>query len=844
MNTKLRILSWAILLLVSIIGTQLLRPRLDISWNTPLLFSSGEVEEKALSIFSDFGIVPEKDSLGLASNYVQDYAFVEAFGDSLGLTANTGLLQTLDESGQSAVRWDVSLFKKQGVNGQVFLAPSELYKVNGAAQVSFSPTGKVIRFRTNQNRVNAFVEGTKVEQVAEKILDSFGYDISSYDLLSSKVEDELGEETKVLEPTESERTQSSEPIALSWNNPNPKAGNPALIQMKLEPVLQTSEASDTLNVNAGFSLVLFNTIETLEANSDNGFTIQIILFVIASFLLLGLVFTGGLLSIIKNRVDWKQSLLVFLLVASALIFWRAQFVWQVGSQALEWGELFLSFVNSYFLAAVIALFSAVAYIGWNNLARDQKHPEFRLVTEFWNFRFMFKESGFAYVQGISIGFFLLLLTFLSLQAIDSFLVNFEGSNFGVSEPESFFPALTIGLSSWSVAWIAALGQYGLVTSLFRRWFKKAWIYIPLTLVLNVLCGVFFSRLFTTTNEIWFDFLAYTPIAFVLILTYQRYGIISLSVSLFVYNSLLNLLPFTHLEAPFSVTITPILYFATFFILFVFGMYLAIKGESIEEEVEQLPDYEIRFQTQARVVREIEVARQTQMQLMPDSPPKLDGVDLYGFFMPSFEVGGDYYYYYTLNELEQNILAFTMLDVSGKAMRAAIQAVFTSGLLMSRMSSDEPDDILDAIAPMVYEHTDSRTFITCLVGRYNADTRLLNYANAGHCLPLLKRGNKTEFLESEGPRFPLGMRKKVDYLAKKLTLEVGDVLLLYSDGFPEAEDRKRNRLGYEGIRVMFNELDTDALSAREIGEVLKKRIIAHSGQRLADDTTVIVMKIEA
>jgi serine phosphatase RsbU (regulator of sigma subunit) len=89
-----------------------------------------------------------------------------------------------------------------------------------------------------------------------------------------------------------------------------------------------------------------------------------------------------------------------------------------------------------------------------------------------------------------------------------------------------------------------------------------------------------------------------------------------------------------------------------------------------------------------------------------------------------------------------------------------------------------------------------------------------------------------------------MRKEVDYQARKITLQVGDLVLLYSDGFPEAEDIKRNRLGYEGIRLMLNEMETDSLSAREIGEVLKKKIISHSGQRLADDTTVIVMKIEA
>jgi serine phosphatase RsbU (regulator of sigma subunit) len=842
LKSTLRIFSWILLIVISIAGAIWLRPTVDLTWQEPLRLNANEIEVEAKSTLEFLGVNKNL----LEQNLLVDYSFntkmVESYADSLKIDVNNGLLSKVIEDGQSIVQWKTALLEVKPIQGIDLTGIDGLYKSNGIAQIGYSTAGKVIKVETKEDNNVGLIQGTSIEEVGKRILAKFGYDEKDYNLLSSSLQNEVIKEEDKLAQKDSLSTNT---VELVWNNSSPDKGKPGLLRMILVPALEEDSVSrNSTTIKSGFSLKSFDTESSnkVNDNQETAQTLYILLFVGCSFFLLTMVFISGLIPVIKGRVDWRKALFIFLMVAIALIFWRAQYIWRVGSTSLVFSDILLSFINPYFTAALIALYTSMAYIGWSNLARDLAHPEIRLVNEFWLQRFKFKETGLAAIQGIGLGFVLVLGTLVSLKLANAYMFNFEGVNFGVTEPESFFPPLTIVASAWSIAWIAALGQIGVITDLLQKWVKSAWVAVLLSVAFNSIIGVFFLRMYGTNTELEMDFLIFFPSALLLVLCYKRFGIVTLSIALFTFTTLINLFPFIQPAVGIRPASTAVILISLIFAVFVSGVYMYKKAPSVEEEVEILPEYELRYQTQERVVREIEVARQTQMQLMPTTPPRVEGVDLYGFFMPSFEVGGDYYYYYKLPNEGEEQLVFTVLDVSGKAMRAAIQAVFTSGLIMSRMNTDTPDDILDEIAPLVHEHTDAKTFITCIVGRYDAKLRSLNFANAGHCMPLLKRGDTADFLETVAPKFPLGMRKEVDYKARTVQLEIGDVLLLYSDGFPEAENRKRDRIGFDGVKEMMTKMDTTQLTAREIGERIKKRIIAHSGQQLADDTTVIVMKI--
>jgi len=172
----------------------------------------------------------------------------------------------------------------------------------------------------------------------------------------------------------------------------------------------------------------------------------------------------------------------------------------------------------------------------------------------------------------------------------------------------------------------------------------------------------------------------------------------------------------------------------------------------------------------------------------------------------------------------------------------MHAVFTSGLLRSRMHSDEPAHILKEISPVLSEKTDSQTFITCLLASYDPVDRILKIANAGHCRPILKRNGKAEFVETPAPRYPLGMRELVVYKQLSVKLNTGDLVVFYSDGFPEAVNSSGERFGFDEAAQFIKNLDTDNMTAEEIAQAIEETVKKFSNHKLADDTTIVCLKI--
>jgi sigma-B regulation protein RsbU (phosphoserine phosphatase) len=240
----------------------------------------------------------------------------------------------------------------------------------------------------------------------------------------------------------------------------------------------------------------------------------------------------------------------------------------------------------------------------------------------------------------------------------------------------------------------------------------------------------------------------------------------------------------------------------------------------------------------RIEKEFQIAKDSQFALMPKSAPICTDSEVKGFFIPSYEVGGDFFDYQTVGDE----LMITVVDVSGKAMKAAFSAIFTSGLLLSRVTSKHPAQVLTDINPMLHERTDKQTFITCLLARYDFTSRVFRFANAGHCRPLLKRAGSVQYLNAPLPRFPLGFRSEVTYAETEFQLQPGDVVMLYSDGLPEARNPKGVLYDYPGMERLLGDIDTTSLSAEQICEVIRQEILTFSNYDLADDMTVVVLKV--
>lgn len=245
--------------------------------------------------------------------------------------------------------------------------------------------------------------------------------------------------------------------------------------------------------------------------------------------------------------------------------------------------------------------------------------------------------------------------------------------------------------------------------------------------------------------------------------------------------------------------------------------------------------------QARVQTEMELARQVQMSLLPKSPPTIDGLDIAAGSVAALKVGGDFYDFVV--DLDHGGLTFMVGDVSGKGMPAALVMSMTRTMMRSvagTRTGAKPVDIMQVANQSIYEDfTDLIMFVTAFVGHYHEGNQLLTYANAGHSPVIYCRNNQEPvLLEADGTA--IGVLP--DNLCENQTLafEMGDVLVVATDGFAEAFDAEGEMYGYDRLLQLVKSLGH--LAAQEIADKLFSTINEFaSGVDQNDDQTLIVLK---
>ena len=244
---------------------------------------------------------------------------------------------------------------------------------------------------------------------------------------------------------------------------------------------------------------------------------------------------------------------------------------------------------------------------------------------------------------------------------------------------------------------------------------------------------------------------------------------------------------------------------------------------------------------AAVETELKTAHDMQMGLMPKEDPKITGFDISGICLTAKEVGGDYFDYVWLDQ-KKTKLGIAIADVSGKAMKAAITAVMTSGMIYREIeSNDSPRSILKKINRPMYLKTDRQVFTAMSFSVVDVRKKTLTFSNAGQSQPILLRGGETNYIKVKGARLPLGVLQEQNYNEVVVRLKSGDVLLFYTDGLPEATDAKHQLLGFESVEKEFRACC--ARPAPEIVQRMKELVDRHTGKtEQHDDMTVVVLKV--
>lgn len=222
--------------------------------------------------------------------------------------------------------------------------------------------------------------------------------------------------------------------------------------------------------------------------------------------------------------------------------------------------------------------------------------------------------------------------------------------------------------------------------------------------------------------------------------------------------------------------------------------------------------------QESLKKELELARQVQEMLIPNPEhlPKNEHLYVTSYYQPHFEVGGDYYDFFKLND---NEYGFCIADVSGKGISAAFLMSNFQASLRALYTDEIPlEKLICRLNGIVNTNTHGERFITAFVGKYNQTTRTLTYINAGHNPPLLLSPDNIEYLSKGCPG--LGMVPEIPrILVTETVLIPNSRLICYTDGLVEMENHKHEEFGTKEIeRIAKNEKNLDLFIWKIIQQV--------------------------
>ena len=204
---------------------------------------------------------------------------------------------------------------------------------------------------------------------------------------------------------------------------------------------------------------------------------------------------------------------------------------------------------------------------------------------------------------------------------------------------------------------------------------------------------------------------------------------------------------------------------------------------------------------ARIDKELEYAKQIQLSALPTNFPEDECYGIYAQMIAAKEVGGDFYDFYKLSD---KTVAFLAADVSGKGIPAAMFMMTAKTIIKDLAESGMAvNDIFTKANEKLCENNESGMFVTAWMGILNLETGNMQFANAGHNPPLLKRANGDfEYLKTRAG-FVLAGMEGVRYRVGEMTLSPGDRLFLYTDGVPEATNTENELYGEERLLAFMN-----------------------------------------
>ena len=265
--------------------------------------------------------------------------------------------------------------------------------------------------------------------------------------------------------------------------------------------------------------------------------------------------------------------------------------------------------------------------------------------------------------------------------------------------------------------------------------------------------------------------------------------------------------------------------------------LTEKNRQLQKAFDELKAAQELLIEKERLERELKVAADIQMSILPDVLPVHERFDFGGRILPARQVGGDFYDVFPLGE---NKIGVLIGDVADKGVPSAIFMARAHALIIAEAdTSTSPGEVLRMANKHITRLEKSTQFVTALYGVLDTQTGEFSYARAGHEPPLLLHAHGDVHRLPHKPGMALGLWERIALDEYSFFLQKGSLLVMYTDGMTDCRNPKGEPFGLERIKLTMAGLwNTSAQVSCD--QLFDQLMVYQSGSKQDDDVTLVAV----
>lgn len=265
--------------------------------------------------------------------------------------------------------------------------------------------------------------------------------------------------------------------------------------------------------------------------------------------------------------------------------------------------------------------------------------------------------------------------------------------------------------------------------------------------------------------------------------------------------------------------------------------LTEKNKQLQTAYDELKAAQAQLIDKERLERELQVAAEIQISILPDELPELDDFSFGARILPARQVGGDLYDVFLLKDDKVGVL---IGDVADKGVPSAIFMARAHALIMSEADLGmTAGEVLHVVNRHITRLQKSTQFVTVLYGILDLKTRVFSYARAGHEPPLILNADGTVERLPHSSGMALGLWDSITLDERTITLPPGSTFLLFTDGMTDCRDTHGEPFGLERIKTTLSGL-SNVNAQRACDHLLETLMNYQDGSKQDDDVTLVAI----